>query len=237
MRWVRDTTGRFPERPHFDRDEIDETCEALVAKFLRGTHGHVEFPLSTNDLTILVKAHTGDLDVYADLSSEGQDVEGMTEFFVDRKPSVQISSILSEDPRRQNRFRTTVTHELGHVHFHNSLIATRALPLPLYSEGPALTIRCRRDTIVGADKADWMEWQAGYASGATLAPRTYLRTLARDVLGTQFQTQVVGSALGQRLIHEVKLAFGLSNDAARVRLLQQELLVSRAPEVSAQRLF
>ena len=83
--WVPDHTRRFRRRPHFDPGEIDRECEALVAEFLRRHRGKVEYPLNTNDLLILIEEHVGTLDVYADLTAEGADVEGVTRFWVGQR--------------------------------------------------------------------------------------------------------------------------------------------------------
>ena len=42
--WVKDTTGRFRERPHYDTKEIDVQCERLVVEHLIKVHGNVKSP-------------------------------------------------------------------------------------------------------------------------------------------------------------------------------------------------
>ena len=71
MRWSRDPTGRFPERPYYLQEELDSLSEGWVVSFLRERHGAAEFPVSTEDLTVMIESDTSDLDQYADLSSEG----------------------------------------------------------------------------------------------------------------------------------------------------------------------
>ena len=34
MKWVKDKTGRFPQRPHYLPEEIDDECERVVRDFL-----------------------------------------------------------------------------------------------------------------------------------------------------------------------------------------------------------
>ena len=128
MKYIRDRTGRFPQRPHYDPEELDYECEAIITKFLREKYGHIKFPISTEDLTVFIEQHAGSLDVYADLSSYGAGVEGVTEFHIGKKPNVKISQTLSEDSHRENRLRTTLTHEFGHVHFHTCLLYTSPSP-------------------------------------------------------------------------------------------------------------
>jgi hypothetical protein len=221
MRYVPDRTGRFSERPHYEPRELDVMFERIVIAFLKTRYGEVRFPISTDDLTILIEQDSDDLDPYADLSSYGTDVEGVTEFRPGRKPRVRISQKLSESTNRENRFRTTLTHEYGHVRLHGYLFA-------LGTAGPGLfgaarkpdVIACKRDTMFTAAQTDWMEWQAGYACGAVLMPASHVRLVAG-----QYQTEAnlygpvpAASEHGQALIDSVLTAFQVSQDAARVRL-------------------
>ena len=98
MQWVKDRTGRFSQRPHYLPEELDEECEDVVCDFLRARHQKVKYPISTDDLTVLIETFAEDLDLYADLSDEGSHVEGVTDFFRGRRPKVRISGHLSSDP-------------------------------------------------------------------------------------------------------------------------------------------
>ena len=55
MRWVRDRSRRFERRPFYDQHELDDQCEELVAGFLNGKNGSVEYPISTDDLTVMIE--------------------------------------------------------------------------------------------------------------------------------------------------------------------------------------
>jgi hypothetical protein len=66
MKWVPDRSGRFPERPYYAPDELDTECEQFITEFLRARHGRVEFPITTDDLTVLLESAVVDLDMYAD---------------------------------------------------------------------------------------------------------------------------------------------------------------------------
>src|SRR5437867_12136230 len=109
MKWVADRSGRFPQRPHYDPDELESECEDVITTFLKERHGRVEFPVATEDLTVLIERVVADLDMYADLSHEQGEVEGLTEFLPGQKPRVRISAALSQAPRLENRLRTTLT--------------------------------------------------------------------------------------------------------------------------------
>jgi hypothetical protein len=54
MKWVRDATGRFPKRPHYLPEELDAECEKIVHDFLLNRYGRVEYPVRTDDLTVLL---------------------------------------------------------------------------------------------------------------------------------------------------------------------------------------
>jgi len=223
VKWVPDRTGRFPKRPHYDQKELDRECEAIVARFLRQRYGKVEYPLSTSDLTVLVEHHCSDLDQFADLSAEGHDVEGVTEFYADRLPRISISAELANDERRENRFRTTLAHELGHAHFHSMLFSELFQPGVLFAQRPLeAKAVCKRETILNAREVDWLEWQAGYASGAFLMPASALRRQLSEFCASSGLHALVHvsspeSEAMQRLVTE---AFQVSMDAARVRLLK-----------------
>ena len=123
MKMVRDTTGRFPQRPHYSQEELDRECEVIVSSFLKQRRGAAFLPITTDELSILIEQHATSLDPYADLSRFGEDVEGMTAFRPDGETEVFISERLSNESHRENRLRTTLAHEFGHLTFHRDLWA------------------------------------------------------------------------------------------------------------------
>jgi hypothetical protein len=226
MKWVPDKTGRFPKRPHYQPDAIDSQCERLVQKFLMKKYGKVEFPFKTEDITILIEERA-DLDSCTDLSQEEGDVDGVTEFRPGQRPLVSISDRLSA-PNMENRLRTTLTHEFGHVYFHQFMFeSVREMGSLFPHEEKAHRNKCNRASIDRAAENDWMEWQAGYACGAILMPAAALVETAqafRSKHRMPFTNLAVSSAAGQELIGLVACTFQTSKDAARVRLLQKEIL-------------
>ncbi len=235
MKWVRDTTGRFQKRPHYSPEELDAECEKIVTDFLVQKHGRAVFPLSTNDLTCLLERDIKSLDLYADFSEEEGQVEGVTEFRLGQKPVVKIAARLTETPNLENRLRTTLTHEYGHVRFHNFLYQVEEKTTSLFENLHAQAVptqqanRCNRDSMVSLDDRDWMEWQAGFVCGAMLAPITFLLELVRNSrqkLNMEHATIPSQSREGLQIIAEVARSFQTSKDAARVRLLQKKILSS-----------
>jgi hypothetical protein len=227
MIWVADKTGRFAQRPHYTEQELDIECDKIVSAFLRKRHGDVSFPIGTDDLTCLIE-EKADFDSYADLTAEGDDVEGVTEFRSGRRPIVRISSALAEAVNRQNRLRTTLTHEYGHVHFHRFLFEELSRQSQLFaSPAPAPVNRCHRPNIEHALRTDWLEWQAGHCSGALLMPLTALLEgvqLFSSRRGCGCRELGAHSRDGILLVEHVSKAFQVSEQAARVRLLKRGIL-------------
>ena len=227
VRYVPDRTGRFTKRPYFRPEELDEECENIVLSFLQESYGKAEFPISTDDLTRLIERESGDLDQYADLGEYGPDVEGATEFWHGQKPRVKISKLLTGDARRENRLRTTLSHEYGHVHFHANLLEFNGPQHDVISpHSETIKQICKRDAISSARATDWMEWQAGYVCGALLMPASRVGGLVEGYKESHNLLGSVGvtSEHGQALISSVRTSFQVSSDAARVRLLQFNFL-------------
>lgn len=229
VRMIPDSTGRFVKRPYYEARELDAECERLIRGFLLSHRGKVEYPVLTDDLTVLVEKHVEDLDTYADLTRYGEDVEGVTEFFADQRPRVSISERLSADERRENRFRTTLTHEFGHVTFHGHLWAEKFATGDMFDRDPnANKAISRRENILNAPQTDWMEWQAGYISGALLMPATPVRRLVSDYCAShELHGDIhVASRHAIELIRLVMQQFAVSEEAARVRLLKLSLITT-----------
>jgi Zn-dependent peptidase ImmA (M78 family) len=244
MKWVRDRTGRFAQRPHYMPEELDAACEAMVNEFLTERLGEVRYPIETNDLVVLVERETADFDMFA--AFDDDDVEGVTYFCPGGKPDVHIAARLASEPWSGNRFRTTVTHELGHVAFHNVLWPAEA-PLMLFDDaevgsspgGPQTGPKCRRQSMLEAPPVDWMEWQAGYACGAFLMPLSALRATVRPLLdGAGHHGPVaLDTHLSRELVAAVRDGFEVSAEAARVRLERLHHLVAPSAATNTADLF
>jgi hypothetical protein len=137
MKWVVDGSHRFEWRPYYTEAELDSECERIVTAFLQSKNGVSCFPISTDDLAVMLESDTSDLDLYADLTGVGEDVEGETLFFPNQKPAVRIARELSQDESKYHRLRTTLAHEYGHVRFHNFL-------WQIHSPPPAVSPRPRK---------------------------------------------------------------------------------------------
>lgn len=225
MQWVPDQTGRFPQRPYYRQRELDELCERRIRYFLWSRHGRVTYPVSTDDLMGLIEDDAADLDLCADLSTlpraDGV-VHGVTTFYVEGRPRVQIARELILDARRQARLRTTLAHEYGHVLLHNFAQDHPEWRLASRDGSEALghPALCHPQTVIQPPGTDWMEWQAAYASGALLMPRTAVQHTAQPLLKTyDASIPVHGRTMG-RLIDLIQGQFLVSESAAYVRLHQ-----------------
>ena len=219
MRWIADRTRRFQQRPYYAEHELDEQCQEIVAGFLKAKYGSAAYPITTDDLTVMMERDVAELDLYANLAGEGRGVEGVTELRHRKKPSVRIARYLSESPARENRLRSTLAHEYAHVVFHGFLWALEddgRKPGPVRSHYR----RCRRSRVVASPQTDWMEWQAGYAGGALLMPIAPLAAIVRAALDEWGIAKQVrqGDRRHSELVESVSQAFAVSKAAANVRL-------------------
>lgn len=221
MYWIRDLTGRFLRRPYYEPHELDSACESIVTEFLLVRYGKVSYPISTDDLTVMLEREGVDLDLYADFPNEEDDVDGVTEFTPRDYPRVKIARRISEPPNMENRLRTTITHEHFHVKFHGILFR-RSGPRRSLTSCQHQTV-CRRQSIVNAYSNDWMEWQAGYGCAALLMPITAVRELVR-MFSLQFRIPELpisgDSSEARALIAQVMSMFQVSRHAATIRLVQ-----------------
>ncbi len=222
MKYVRDRTGRFPQRPHYEARELDEECERTIKNFMKESCGGFALPIPTDTITKLIERDTADLDLYADLTGEGSEVEGVTDFYPGQRPRVRIAATLSEQSS-ENRLRTTLTHEWGHVQFHDFLWQIEAHNPSMHAQLSAQPCpKCKRDRIFGAPEVDWMEWQAGYVCGAVLMPLSQVRAVVGTFCDARnlYTPLLENSASATALISIVVKTFAVSGDAARIRLLK-----------------
>lgn len=208
MKLVPDTMHGLGVRPHYEPGELDREFERITSQFIKRRKGSVSYPLSTDDLTVLIEEHVEQLDIYADLSALGASVEGVTAFTPGRRPKVLVSQHLGAAEGRENRLRTTLAHEFGHVHLH-SYIIDLAVEDGLIDRVKGAKITCKRETMLSAPLRDWREWQAGYACGAILMPARALKQHVAD-------RRSAGKS--PSLISDTAQTFQVSEEAARVRL-------------------
>jgi Zn-dependent peptidase ImmA (M78 family) len=221
MIWKPDYTGRFPQRPHWELEELEHRCEEIVAPFLEARYGQAPVRVPTDALTVLIERAAEELDLHADLvaDNENEEIHGVTWFFPGAKPKVQINRKLRREFRRANRYRTTLAHEYGHLLLHAWLYDHFQDELKNQE-----SLRCYSRTVQASiDRlTDWMEWQAGYICGALLMPKRSVDLLA-GAFGKERGVSVplkVDSMDAHALTKRLTDLFDVSRDAARVRLLK-----------------
>ena len=91
--------------------------------------------------------------------------------------------------------------------------------------------RCKRPGDIGGYSGDWMEWQAGYVSGAILMPVSRVKGLVQEISNAwgNFGGMPSTSTQGADLVAVVGQRFVVSTDAARVRLSQLGYLTEGSP--------
>ena len=55
VKYVRDITGRFQQRPHYEPNDLDIECEGIIKSFLKALHGEIKYPVQTEDLKKLIE--------------------------------------------------------------------------------------------------------------------------------------------------------------------------------------
>jgi hypothetical protein len=200
--------------------EIDRKCEQIIREFMELECGGFVVPIPTSALTRLIERDADDLDLYADLSKDGQGIDGVTDFVKDKRPRVRISKELSE-AKNEHRLRTTLTHEYGHVKFHAPLVAAEALDQDLFGPGATKTPHhCNRERIYSKNTSNWMEWQAGYVCGSLLMPLTIFKEFVLEFFKREntHAPLKICTPLAEKLLAEISQKFHVSRDAAKVRL-------------------
>lgn len=231
MRWTTDPTGRFKRRPYHTIDELDRLFEDIVFDAQIQRHGRVSYPISTDDLTVLIEERAQELDLYADLSNDGPDVEGKTLVEPGHLPKVAISRLLSEDPSRETRFRFTLAHEGGHVVLHTRLEIADVIDAATTFDS-TLVFKIFKQEGTYSWSGDWVEWQADFAAGSILMPRTHLFRLLHEF---QENHKLACAPLPVNSAHAVELerlvasSFGVSRQAARIRLELEGIVIPHLP--------
>lgn len=114
---------------------------------------------------------------------------------------------ISEDITHEGRRRFTVAHEIGHIVLHIPLLTARAIDTPLFDLEP----------ILAQDRS--MEWQADNFASCFLMPRSELV----DRFGERVRQ---GDWIP---VDEVTSLFGVSKEAANIRLEAVKLILQTSP--------
>jgi hypothetical protein len=214
---------RQPRPVYYTLEQLDELCERIIVGFCMERYGQELNPVPTEALLQLLEEHAHDVDQTAELPDG---INGVTEYYWDRKPTVKIDARLTQQHWRETRRRSTVTHECSHAIQHAPL--WRALGPENPGDGPiGVSCRCEESDEEIYDRWDaWMERQARYMSGGFLMPKTRVWRLAQRLADTKRWELPIPADSPQSicLAEHVVIAFHVSSVAARVRLKQLGLV-------------
>src|SRR5438445_12171626 len=102
----RTSRRRQPRPVYFTREQLDELCERIIVGFCMERHGQELNPVPTEALLQLLEEHAHDVDQLAELP-EG--VNGVTEYYWDRKTIVKIDARQNLKLWREHRLAITHT--------------------------------------------------------------------------------------------------------------------------------
>lgn len=218
------------QAPYISADEIERLTESELLK--AGLFPTTDNPIV--DIEAFLERHLGaHLEQYVELDS---DVLGVTYFYPDRPPHVQINKNLAEAADDihaptwyRGRLRSTMAHEAGHILLHRKLFdfATQqgALwPEAEASEEDAHCQRCLKRDVSGqrTGPVDRREFQANLAMAALLMPKQVFEAVAAVVLtGWGIHDSVSKSQqkeLADRLTRELGEQFQVSRQACEIRM-------------------
>lgn len=224
MQYVPDSSGLFTNRPEYTQAEIDELAEIHIRGFMQSVEKPYSIPITNDDLTVFIEQYADYLNLYADLSCYGTGVEGVTEFYTDRRPIVLITSELSNRSYSHHRLRTTLAHELGHVLIHGPLftVALTMIVQPRCQTHRSTTFSSTENTI----KNKWMEWQAWQFARSLLMPQTNIYQHTSTFMERTGRTHYNQLIHGHKsdLIKSTAKWFDVSEQIALIRLQELGIL-------------
>jgi Zn-dependent peptidase ImmA (M78 family) len=210
----------------FEEDLLQKPQETNISDFIE-IHlqlGFQALPISPDGKTLgyMVFKPTG-IDVFVGSNKEKKHL------FID-KETVVVDSALSDNDEAVGRFRFTCAHEAAHwilhrdVFFEGLLSENEDILTDKYNDGGQENI--------AQDKR--MEWQANYLGAALLMPREMIRKEFFKMLGVLgMENRVYLYLDNQRcnfipykhIINRIVNVFNVSEQAARIRLIQLGMLV------------
>jgi hypothetical protein len=139
----RTAAKRQPRPVYYTRDQLDDQCDQIIVGFCMARYYGQELnPIPTGALLQLLEEYTHDVDQTADLPDG---INGVAEYYRDRKPTVKIDARLTQQHWRQTRRRPTLCHECSHAIQHAPL--WRALGPENPGDGP-ISQSCRCEWLL-----------------------------------------------------------------------------------------
>lgn len=227
----RTLTSLIGNPPYIHDAQLESRAEGALIDFY-ARNPRRSLALDTDRLICLIESVAQDLDVYADLSCHGPAVEGVTLYVAGKRPKVRTAAHLAE-AKSDHRYRTTLAHELGHVLVHAPMFEAKVAQAPLPFGEETLHV-CYADGIESPRSEFRIEWQAWAVGMAVLLPASSVRPFVDELAQEdgRYGPIYCESPLGRRIVAAVAHAYGVSTQAARIRLLRLKCLVDVVPAAS-----
>lgn len=145
-------------------DQIENAALCLLAAYGRKYGPVVAPPVPVEEI---LSAHLGLSLDFDDLPQRlgVPDVLGAT-WIADKRVVVDLTLDPVENPKKEGRYRFTLSHEIGHWELHRHGFLADAAQPSLFGQKPAPSIVCR-----SSSRKEPMEWQADNFAGLLLMPK------------------------------------------------------------------
>lgn len=221
MRYYPNKNGPFPLGIYFEDSEIESAAfEQLQKANLLPSHDQ---PCVNVDA--LLKVNYGLDPIFEDLDA---DLLGKSEFYRDGTIRVIISLGLGEECNgvKENLYRTTLAHEIGHVVLHRILFMEDTLKLQGITElsQSMYPVLCRSNSSLNGIReysGEWWEWQANRFMSSLLMPKYHVVKLCGAIRASNKEcstAQLKGIAASR-----ISSLMKVSMQASTIRLAQLNL--------------
>lgn len=157
-------------------DEIENAALCLLAAYGRKYGVVIEPPVPVEEILAAHLGLTLDFDNLPERIGV-PDVLGAT-WIADKLVIVDQTLDPIENPRKEGRYRFTLSHEIGHWELHRHGFLADAAQPTLFGQKPAPSIVCR-----SSSRKEPMEWQADMFAGYLLMPKEMVLAAWRTHFG------------------------------------------------------
>ncbi|MBI4838575.1 MAG: hypothetical protein HY806_05425 [Nitrospirae bacterium] len=224
MRTYRTTSSPFTEKPFYTPDEVEQICvDSLQSVNL--------LPSEPQPIRIerFIEKQFKIYPTYEDLP-EG--VLGCIAFTTNGVKGIIISKSLSEEANKiaERRINTTLAHEAGHALLHTHLFVLGQKPESLFGnnvDSRKPKILCRNDAIQGIRSykeirydGRWWEYQANFAIGPLLLPRSLIMISLEPFLVKMgmLEIPILNRGRQEEAVKTVAETFDVNPIVAKIRL-------------------
>lgn len=221
MRYYKNKKGPFPVGVFLEDAEIESA--ALEQTHKANIYPSIDHPYVNADL--ILEKNFGITPDFEDLEDG---VLGKAEFYKNGQVRVLIARLLGEECNgsKENLYRTTLAHEIGHVVLHRILFLDDTLKFHGVSQSPdaKYPVLCRGDQTgytIKEYSGEWWEWQANRFMSALLMPRQPTIKMCEELRNANLGATT--SDLKQLLIQRMSVEMKVSRQACEIRLNQLKI--------------